>query len=560
MGLFDHFPYTNIHEMNLDWIMQMMKALEAAWKEFVAGNSLVFADPLLHDLTKTYAKNTIVLDENGNAYLSLKAVPVGVSLSNTEYWLMVFDYEAFLEKVNKNFTDRYYRDENRAKTAMSVGDWLTLDDVLYKVTAAIAVDELLEEDVNIEHFTLEDFIKAFMQSATNLIQQYKNDIDASELAFTNYLQDQFDQVLAGVTVDSEVINARVGYNGVTYSTLGNAIRSQVESLENKTTAINNTDRYGISNRNYNRRYPLSLTDDDANSILNITAFGSLETKKFDSSYVDIFRSFFCPTDYDFAICDDSGNAALSIIKGIINGNQCLSGKKVSIIGDSISTYDGYIPSGYVTYYPDGNLNNVNKTWWMQLIKELDLELLVNASWSGSTVSGDSQGSAKVACSDARISDLTDGLDNPNIIFIYIGTNDWYNNIEVGSFTNHDDIPSDGVITEISKAYALMLYKIRNSYPDAHIYCFTNLEGRAASGDNTYPFINTQGETIHDVNHAIIEIAHIFGCDVIDLECCGIHYWNVSSYTVDGKLHPNTAGHEIIKEVVKDALLNTYHNM
>ena len=70
MGLFDHFPYTNIHEMNLDWIMQMMKALEAAWGEFVAGNSLTFADPLLHDLTSTYAKNTIVLESIPIHFLS----------------------------------------------------------------------------------------------------------------------------------------------------------------------------------------------------------------------------------------------------------------------------------------------------------------------------------------------------------------------------------------------------------------------------------------------------------------------------------------------------------
>ena len=243
MGLFDHFPYTNIHEMNLDWIMQMMKALEAAWGEFVAGNSLTFADPLLHDLTSTYAKNTIVLDKNGNAYVSLKAVPVGVNLSNSEYWLMVFDYEAFLEKVNKNFTDRYYRDEPRAKAAMSAGDWLTFDDVLCKVTAAIAEDDLLEEGVNIEHFTLEDFIKAFMQSATNLIQQYKDDIDASELAYrqllaqdiadtTASLQAQLDAAISGATVDSEVINARIGADGVTYPSLGEAIRTQFTNINN----------------------------------------------------------------------------------------------------------------------------------------------------------------------------------------------------------------------------------------------------------------------------------------------------------------------------------------
>lgn len=222
MGLFERFPYTNFHELNAGWMLEVMKKLEEAWEQFTAGNSLSFADPLTYDATKSYAKNTIVLDENGNAYISLQAVPKGVAPGNQDYWLMVFDYEAFMEKVNKNFTGRYYRDENRAKTPMAVGDWLTFEDVLCKATAAIAVDDLLEVGTNIEHFTLEDFIKNFMTSANQMIQQYKNDIDASELAFTNHLQEQFDQVIAGVTVDSEVILAREAYNGKTYPTLGDA--------------------------------------------------------------------------------------------------------------------------------------------------------------------------------------------------------------------------------------------------------------------------------------------------------------------------------------------------
>lgn len=243
MGLFDHFPYTNVHELNLDWVLSMMKALEAEWEAFTAGNSLTFADPMLHDITKTYAKNTIVLDNNGNAYVSLQPVPVGVALGNQDYWLMVFDYEAFIEKVNKNFTAKYYRGQYRATAAMAIGDWLTVDDVLCKATAAIAADDVLEVGVNIEHFTLEDFIKAFMTSANQMIQQYKNDIDASELAYRNQLaqdianttaslQAQLDAAISGVTVDSEVINARVGNDHVTYPTLGDAIRTQINNLQN----------------------------------------------------------------------------------------------------------------------------------------------------------------------------------------------------------------------------------------------------------------------------------------------------------------------------------------
>ena len=237
MGLFDHFPYTNVHELNLDWVLSMMKALEAEWEAYTAGNSLTFADPLQHDISKTYAKNTIVVSASGDAYLSLQAVPTGVALSNQDYWLMVFDYEAFIEKVNKNFTARYYRGQYRATAAMDIGDWLTVDDILCTATAAIAADDLLEVGVNIDHFTLEDFIKTFMESANQTIQQYKDDIDASELAYQAAMQAEVDRILAGATVDSEVIDARTGYNGVSHTTLGNAIRDQISDLHLLTPSV-----------------------------------------------------------------------------------------------------------------------------------------------------------------------------------------------------------------------------------------------------------------------------------------------------------------------------------
>ena len=259
MGLFDHFPYTNVHELNLDWILSIMKVLEAEWEAFTAGNSLQFADPMLHDISKTYAKNTIVLDGIGNAYVSLQAVPVGVGLQNGDYWLMVFDYEAFIEKVNKNFTARYYRGSYRATAAMAIGDWLTVDDVLYKATAAIAVDDVMKDGVNITHFTLEDFIKAFMQSANQRIQQYKNDIDASELLYrqqlaqdiantTASLQSQLDIAISGATADSEVINARVGWDNTTYNTLREAIVGQIlECIHSYPYIPDNTDYPDLNN-------------------------------------------------------------------------------------------------------------------------------------------------------------------------------------------------------------------------------------------------------------------------------------------------------------------------
>lgn len=302
--------------------------------------------------------------------------------------------------------------------------------------------------------------------------------------------------------------------------------------------------------------PLTIIDDNGNILVRVAE--AFDTSKINPSISDYSR--YVGINYNFQIIDENGNIGFAIVNGLAITNQRLSGKKLSILGDSISTFQDYIPNGYATYYPHGNLDKVYETWWYKLAEELNMTILKNASWSGSRVSGDSQGNAYAGCSTARISDLADNDETPDIIIVYISTNDWANNVPIGNFTNKSSIPDEGTITEISKAYALMLYKIRTTYPDATVYCVTNLEGRSATSGADYPITNSNGETIHDVNHAITEIAHIFGCHVIDLNVSGIHFWNLANYTVDQRLHPNEKGAEIIKEVIKLDLIKTYHNI
>ena len=40
-----------------------------------------------------------------------------------------------------------------------------------------------------------------------------------------------------------------------------------------------------------------------------------------------------------------------------------------IFGDSYSTFCNYIPDGFVTYYPNLDVDNVEKTWWKNLIQK-----------------------------------------------------------------------------------------------------------------------------------------------------------------------------------------------
>ena len=65
--------------------------------------------------------------------------------------------------------------------------------------------------------------------------------------------------------------------------------------------------------------------------------------------------------------------------------------KVGILGDSYSTFGGYVPEGYAVYYDvdsgenRGFVNDVNKTWWKQVVDKTGSNLVINSSYSGSMV-------------------------------------------------------------------------------------------------------------------------------------------------------------------------------
>ena len=65
-------------------------------------------------------------------------------------------------------------------------------------------------------------------------------------------------------------------------------------------------------------------------------------------------------------------------------------KNAIIIGDSYSTFKGYIPENYLYYYGGDEdwrpkLDGVEKTWWHRLTKKTGLTLLLSDSYSGSSV-------------------------------------------------------------------------------------------------------------------------------------------------------------------------------
>lgn len=232
-----------------------------------------------------------------------------------------------------------------------------------------------------------------------------------------------------------------------------------------------------------------------------------------------------------------------------------AGKKISVCGDSISTFTGYIPDYYSKYYPEhGGITDVNDTWWMQVLNTSGMELCRNASYSGSTVSGQSQDNhdGRYACGNQRIADLADAENGqPDVIIILMGANDLLTNVPPGAYDGVSAV-EEGNIETFSEAYALMLDKMKMWYPDAEIYCCTITEAsywnEAGEG---FPFVNEHGLSAKDYNAWISAIAQAKGAKVIDVYNCGITYENAQEYTTDG-VHPNAAGAKLIADKVCEA--------
>lgn len=87
--MFNKYPYTDFHELNLDWILSKIKEMSQEMQDFIHTNEIKIGG--VWDITKEYDAWTVVTNNNFG-YISIKDVPAGTLIGNGEYWMMIFDY------------------------------------------------------------------------------------------------------------------------------------------------------------------------------------------------------------------------------------------------------------------------------------------------------------------------------------------------------------------------------------------------------------------------------------------------------------------------------------
>lgn len=158
-----------------------------------------------------------------------------------------------------------------------------------------------------------------------------------------------------------------------------------------------------------------------------------------------------------------------------------SSKSISILGDSYSTFQGYLqPDTNAVWYWDNveamntDVHHVRETWWHQFIKKNGYRLCINNSFSGSTIcySGyKTVGPDFTDYSDRAFVTRLDKLGCPDIIFVFGGTNDSWAGSPIGEYKYSGWTRED--LFSFRPAMACLLEKMIDHYPNVKIYFLLN---------------------------------------------------------------------------------------
>ena len=166
---------------------------------------------------------------------------------------------------------------------------------------------------------------------------------------------------------------------------------------------------------------------------------------------------------------------------------------IFILGDSYSTFEGYIPEGFASYYfksgphylvahPDEakpcerDVHTVEETWWYTLAKK-NGKLVRNCSWSGTTVCN----TGYSGCDNSKVSFiarleklLDDGFFVENKIdtlFLFGGTNDSWSSAPLGEKKDADWTRED--LFCVFPAFSYLINVLKTRLPEVKVYCILN---------------------------------------------------------------------------------------
>lgn len=251
-----------------------------------------------------------------------------------------------------------------------------------------------------------------------------------------------------------------------------------------------------------------LQDAAGNVCFNVSKQGLVDVAKFGGRTEDYIK-----------------NLVASSVPPVVH--DLIYGKKVSILGDSISTDNGGGTAALT--YP--------QQYWGQLATQQICTIFRNAI-AGSTIAGTA---GTTFATDSRWQSL-DSVFVPDVILIFGGINDFLVNSTLG-------VLGDTVKTTFYGALDYLYKSIMARCPNTRVIHMTPLHTM---------YFPPSGGVIPEYNgvrylteycNAIKEVAQRYGVSIIDTnQNSGISCYNIGTLSTD-LIHPKTAGHQLIYKAI-----------
>ena len=154
-------------------------------------------------------------------------------------------------------------------------------------------------------------------------------------------------------------------------------------------------------------------------------------------------------------------------------------RTISFLGDSYTTFEGYIPEGNAVWYhcpPDTSLTDVSaveQTWWHQVATGGGYELDTNESYSGATISY--TGYDGQDFTDRSFITRLPRVGSPDVLVILGGTNDSWAGAPVGEY-KYEDFQTEDLYC-YRPALAKLLLDAKQLYPKTQLLFVMNSELR-----------------------------------------------------------------------------------
>lgn len=256
---FHAYPYSDAHELNLDWLLAKVKELNNKLTDFVTLNTIKYADPIEWDITSQYETNTVVIDQStGIAYLSSRPVPAGVSISNTAYWSVIFDLQQIIGNISANLTIHDNGSSPTLLGSVNEGDWILWNNKLYVALAPLVAGTALIVDSNISAATVEQLTKDYTDALASLVGSLADLNTSDKTSIVNAINSLLSdiQTLVGSLSDlttsdtSSIVNAinslklALDQEIIDRGDADNTLDGRITALENKNVIYYNVKNYG----------------------------------------------------------------------------------------------------------------------------------------------------------------------------------------------------------------------------------------------------------------------------------------------------------------------------